>query len=576
MTQWLITSNGFAQILLLLVIVLICIKPLGSYIARVYNNQFVLLEYILGPVEDFIYKIADIDESKEMNWKQYATALLMVSFGGFLLLFALFKFQFYFPLNPQHFPNLNNDLAFNIAVSFITNTNWQSYAGENTLSYLSQTCGLCVQNFLSASMGMAVAIALVRGIARKNTQFIGNFWVDWLRGSFYILLPLAFILAIALGSQGVIQNLKPYIKAQQIENDVNGKPVIQQIPGGLVASQVAIKELGSNGGGFFNANSAHPFENPTPVSNLLELLAIFLIPTSLCYTFGIMVNDRRQGWALLATMTLIFLPLLFLGMNLELSGNPAFADLPIAQTEGNLEGKEVRIGITNSALWASATTATSNGSTNSMHDSYTPLGGAIPLIFLLLSEIVYGGVGSGLFGILIFVFITVFIAGLMVGRTPEYLGKKIESFEIKMASISLLIPVMLILFGSAIAVLTPAGRAGVANVGAQGFTEILYAFASTAGNNGSAMAGLSANTPFYNVIFGIVMLFGRFWVIIPVLAIAGSLAQKNTIPNSTGTLSTHRPIFIIFLMAIICMIGLLTYFPALILAPIAEYYEGIS
>ncbi len=470
-------------------------------------------------------------------------------------------------------------------MSFITNTNWQAYGGESTLSYFSQMLGLTVQNFLSASMGIAVVIALCRGITRRNSKFIGNFWFDLMRGNLYILLPLSLILAFLLGSQGVIQNFNPYLTATTIEtsHDANGKEIsTQSIPGGPVASQVAIKQLGTNGGGFFNTNSAHPFENPTPFSNYLEMIAIVLIAASLCYTFGVMVNDKRQGWALLVAMTLIFIPLLFFCVQQEQEGNPLLKGLNIDQqmseyqSGGNMEGKEVRFGIVNSAIWASATTATSNGSVNSMHDSYTPLGGAVPLLFLLLSEVIFGGVGSGLYGMLMFVFITVFIAGLMVGRTPEYLGKKIQAFEIKMVSIALFVPILTLLFGVAAAVMTKDGAAGISNPGAQGFTEILYAFASASGNNGSAFAGLNANTPFYNTLLGIVMLFSRYWVVIPVLAIAGSLAQKNVTPSTTGTMSTHTPLFIVFIIGIVLLVGLLTYVPVLTLAPIMEYFQLVK
>lgn len=584
MSIFFLSINAWIQILFFLFVVLLLVKPLGSYMARVYNGQFVLLEYVLGPLEDIFYKIAKIDPTKEMTWQQYAIAVTISSFIGFLFLFMQLCFQAHLPLNPQHFPNLSPDLAFNTAISFITNTNWQAYTGESTLSYFSQMSGLAVQNFLSASMGMAVAIAFIRSFSRKNTKYIGNYWVDWLRGNFYVLLPLALIWSVLLGSQGVIQNLNPYTISTLIEPTTNAEHQVistQLIPGGPVASQIAIKQLGTNGGGFFGTNSAYPFENPTPFSNFLELLAIILIAASLCYTFGIMVNDKRQGWAILIAMTLIFVPLMLYGVKKEQSGNPLLnsrnVDQSIThhQSGGNMEGKEVRFGIVNSVLWASTTTATSNGSVNSMHDSYTPLGGMVPLIFLLLSEIIYGGVGSGLYGILLFVFVTVFIAGLMVGRTPEYLGKKIQSFEIKMASIAIFVPIMVLLFGAAIAALTPAGQAGILNPGAQGFSEILYAFASASGNNGSAFAGLSVNTPFYNTALGIVMLFSRFWIIIPVLAMAGSLAEKHSIPPTSGTMPTHNFLFISFLIGVILLVGLLTYLPAITLAPIAEYFQWV-
>ncbi|MBS0290772.1 MAG: potassium-transporting ATPase subunit KdpA [Proteobacteria bacterium] len=577
------SSNSIVQCLLFWGIILALVKPLGSYIARVYNDQCIFLESILGPLEDFSYRIAKIDPSKEMVWHQYATAVVLSSFGGFLFLFLILRFQAYLPLNPEHFPNLTNDLAFNTAASFITNTCWVSYSGESTLSYLSQMLGLTVQCFLSASMGMAVAIALIRGIVRKNSKHIGNFWVDWVRGNLYILLPLSLILAIALGSQGVIQNFNSYISATLIapfQDAVGNSISTQTIPGGPVASQVAIMQLGSAGGGFFNTNAAHPFANPTPFSNFLQMLALILIPAALCYTFGVMANDKRQGWAILLAMSLIYLPLCVFGIYKEQQGNTLLSTLAsLDQTYndenpgGNLEGKELRFGIVNSTLWSSTTTATANGSVNAMLDSYTPLGGLVPLIFLLLGEVIFGGVGAGLYGILIFILVTVFVAGLMVGRTPEFLGKKIQSYEIKMTSIAIFVPIMMLLFGSAICVLSKSGLASVFNPQAQGFTEILYALASCAGNNGSAFAGLDANTPFYNTLLAMIMLFSRFWVMIPILAIAGALAEKNVTPYTSGTLSTNNLLFILLLIGIIVLVGLLTYFPAIMLAPISEYFH---
>jgi potassium-transporting ATPase potassium-binding subunit len=561
------------------------LKPLGSYMARIYNGQFTFMEPILGPIEEMLYKIIGIDEKKEMIWQEYAFAMLSCSFLGFLFLFGILRFQYNLPLNPENFPNLNNDLAFNIAVSFVTNTNWQAYGGESTLSYFSQMFGLGVQNFLSASMGMAVAVAFIRGIIRKNSPLIGNFWVDLTRGCLYILLPLSIILSILLGSQGVIQNYNHYVNApalQSLSEKSNDILDSRLIPGGPVASQVAIKQLGSNGGGFFNVNSAHPFENPTPLSNFLELLAIILIPAALCYTFGVMVGDKRQAWLLLTAMTVIFLPLFLFSLHNEQMGNPLISNEFVDQTlspyqpGGNMEGKELRFGILNSTLWTSATTATSNGSVNSSLDSYTPLGGVVPLLFMLLGEIIYGGVGAGLFTMLIFVFITVFISGLMIGRTPEYLGKKIEFFEMKMSILTILIPIMTTLFGLAIASLTPSGQAGTFNPGAQGFSELFYAFTSTTANNGSSFAGINANTPFYNTILGLTMLFGRYWVFITVLAIAGSLAEKNSIPATTSTLSTHTFFFLILLVGVILLIGPLTYTPALTLGPVIEYFQWVK
>lgn len=586
MSDNLMSFNGGIQCLVFWITCLLLIKPLGNYMAKVYSGQLTFLESLLGPIEDFVYKLANITPSKEMNWQQYAGAVLLSSLGGFLLLFIILKLQAYLPLNPQHFPNLSDDLAFNIAASFVTNTNWQSYTPEITLSYFSQMFGLGVQNFLSASMGMAVAIALVRGLIRKNTNLIGNFWVDWVRGILYILLPLSCVLAIVLGSQGVIQNFNAPTITNLIESKrtalVDNYVTQQQIPGGPVASQVAIKQLGTNGGGFFNANSAHPFENPTPFSNFLECLAMVLIASALCYTFGTLINDRREGWSLLIAMTIIYIPLTLFGIQQEQAPNPLLDELHIEQSRtsfqsgGNMEGKELRFGIINSALWTSTTTATSNGSVNSTLDSYTPLGGLVPFVMMLLGEVIFGGVGSGLYGILSFVFISVFIAGLMVGRTPEFLGKKIQSYEIKMASICILVPAMTLLFGCVIAILTKNGVSGIFNPGPQGFSEILYAFTSSVANNGSGFGGLNSNTPFYNTILGICMLIGRFWIIVPILAIAGSLAQKNASPNSPGTLSTHSPLFIIFLAGIILLVGLLTYVPALTLAPISEYFQLVK
>ncbi len=572
----LFTGNGLLQITLYFLVLFICIKPLGAYMARVYNKP-------LSRLERACYKIAGIDCQAEMNWKQYTYAVLIFSLGNFILLYSILRWQSLLPLNPEGMKNLSPDLAFNIAVSFVTNTNWQSYGGESTLSYFSQVTGLTVQNFVSAGVGLAVLIALIRGLSRKNTKKIGNFWLDLFRSCLYILLPLAFIYAVILGSQGVVQSFGHSLKVPLIESvQLKGqteKLTEQTIAIGPAASQVAIKQLGANGGGFFNANSAHPFENPTPLSNFLEMLAILLIPSALCYTFGVMIGDTRQGWSLLATMTLIFVPLIFCTLIPEQIGNPALTPLGIDQhptlwqAGGNMEGKESRFGIVNSILWTTSTTAAANGSVNSMLDSYTAMGGFVSLLLMQLGEIIYGGVGSGLYGMLIFVLITVFIAGLMVGRTPEYLGKKIQSFEIKMASIVILIMPIMVLIGTAIACLTQSGRAGVLNPGAHSFSEILYAFSSTANNNGSAFAGLKTNTPFYNCLLGIIMLFGRFWVIVPILAIAGSMADKKIIPASVGTLSTHRPLFIIFLVSIILLTGILTFLPALALGPIAEFLK---
>lgn len=582
MSDFFLPFNSYAQCFFFWLVCLLLIKPLGTYMAKVYSGQLTFLEFIIGPLEDYFYKIAGINPEREMTWSQYTKAVILSSLGGFLLLFLILRFQSYLPLNPGEFPNIKADLAFNIAASFVTNTNWQSYGGEYTLSYFSQMLGLTVQNFLSASMGMAISVALIRGLFRKNQQTIGNFWVDWTKGILYILLPLSCLFAILIGSQGVIQNFNAPLTTHFIESKttalVDAYPTRQHIPGGPVASQVAIKQLGSNGGGFFSANAAHPFENPTPMTNFLELIAIILIASALCYSFGAMVNDKRQGWALIVAMALIYIPLTLYCIDQEQKPNPLLGALNIEQSRtafqsgGNMEGKELRFGITNSALWAGTTTATSNGSVNSMHDSYSPLGGLIPLVLILLGEVIFGGVGSGLYGILIFVIITVFISGLMVGRTPEFLGKKIQVYEIKMASLYILIPALTLLFSCALAVMCQSGVEGIFNKGSQGFTEILYAIASAVNNNGSAFAGLNANTSFYNTLLGICMLIGRFWLIIPVLAIAGSMVQKNITPNSQGSMSTHSLIFILLLCGIILLIGLLTYVPVLTLAPIAEYF----
>jgi potassium-transporting ATPase potassium-binding subunit len=578
-----ISGNGWLQLLLYFAVLLALVKPLGAYMAQVYMGERTLLSPLLAPVERLFYRAGGIHAEKDMHWREYATSVLLFSMGGFLLLFFILLFQGSLPLNPAGLAGLTPHLAFNTAVSFITNTNWQSYGGETTMSYFSQMAGLSVQNFISASCGMAALIALIRGLSRKKTNCIGNFWVDMLRSNLYILLPLALLWTVLLSAQGVVQSFSPYVQAQLLEPQ--GEATTQSIAVGPAASQVAIKQLGTNGGGFFNVNSAHPLENPTPLSNFLQMLAILMIPAALCYTFGKMVGDTRQGWAVLATMTLIFVPLLLFGIAQEQNGNPKFETqfgapgisqaATDAQAGGNMEGKETRFGIVNSVLWASATTAASNGSVNSMHASYTPMGGFVPLILMQFGEVIYGGVGSGLYGMLVFVIVSVFIAGLMVGRTPEYLGKKIQAFEMKMASLAILIPCAAVLIGTAIAVMTEAGRAGILNPGAQGFSEVLYALTSASNNNGSAFAGLSANTPFYNTLLGICMLFGRFWVMIPVLAIAGSLAAKNTVPASAGTLPTHTPLFIAVLAAIVVLVGVLTFVPALALGPIAEHFNLI-
>lgn len=568
------TGNGIMQIILYLVVLLAVVKPLGIYMAKVYEGGACGMDRIVGPLERGIYRICGIKKDEGMTWQGYAIAVFWLSIFSIIFLYLLQRLQGILPLNPQQFPSVPNDSSFNTAVSFVTNTNWQGYSGETTMSYFTQMVGLGVQNFLSAATGMAVLIALIRGFVQRTEKTIGNFWVDLTRSILYILLPLSLVLAILLISQGVVQNFSPYKNVQMLET-VTTK--VQTLPMGPAASQIAIKQLGTNGGGFFNVNSAHPFENPTPFANFLELLAILLIPSALCYTFGRMAGDVRQGRALLAAMMIIFIPLLVFCYLSEQQGNPHFSALGIdqsvtvSQSGGNMEGKEVRLGIGNSALWATATTAASNGSVNAMHDSFSPIGGLIPLLLIQLGEIVFGGVGSGLYGMLVFAIVAVFIAGLMVGRTPEYLRKKIESFEMKMASLVILIPAAIVVLGTAAGAVTKAGVSGVANPGPHGFSEILYAFSSAANNNGSAFAGLSANNIFYNILLGIAMLFGRFGVMVPVLAIAGSLSAKKHVPVSAGTLPTHTPLFVLLLTGVILLVGALTFFPALALGPVAEH-----
>lgn len=595
------TALMILQIALYLLIIILLVKPLGWYIARVYENKSCGIDKILRPFETFIYRICSIRQEQQMDWKSYLMSMLMFNFLGFLFVYTIQRLQFFLPLNVQHFSAVPPAISFNTAVSFITNTDWQAYAGEATLSYLTQMMALTVQNFLSAATGMSLLIALIRGLVRHETTELGNFWVDMVRGVVYILMPLAFIFAIILSSQGVIQNFKPYQTInllqpisyqqnfinnnEQISKDTQGhakneitKLTQQIIPMGPVASQIAIKQLGTNGGGFFNANSAHPFENPTPLANFLEMLAILLIPSALCYTFGVMVNDKRQGWAILIAMLILFIPFLFADVLAEQQGNPIFNHLGVDQTRlhniasgGNMEGKETRFGIVSSAMWATATTATSNGSVNAVPDSFTPLGGLIPLWMMHLNEVVFGGVGSGLYGMLMMVMITVFIAGLMVGRTPEYLGKKIEPYEMKMASVTVLIMPLIVLVFTAIASVTKLGTETMVNHGPHGFTEMLYAFTSMANNNGSAFEGINVSSSFYSIIGGIVILFGRYWVVIPILAIAGSLVRKKIIPHSAGTLPTHTPFFIILLVGIILVLGALSFIPALVLGPIVEH-----
>jgi K+-transporting ATPase ATPase A chain len=559
---------GWLQFSLYFISLIVLVKPLGLYMARIYQGEKTLLSRVLAPVEGFIYKLAGIKSNEEMGWKTYAVALLVFNLVGLSFLYLLLRLQNLLPLNPQDLGSVSPYLAFNIAVSFTTNTNWQSYSGETTLSYLSQMVGLTVQNFLSAATGMSVMIALIRGITRQTTHKLGNFWVDLTRSSLYILMPLACILALVLVSQGVVQTLQPYPFATTLDHTAG--PVSQTIPLGPVASQVAIKQLGTNGGGYFNVNSAHPFENPTPFSNFLEMLAILLIPAALTYTYGRMIKDTRQGWAIFITMLLVLVAMAGITFWAESQGNPMFATLGIDPSSGNMEGKEVRFGIVNSALWTTVTTAASNGSVNSMLESYTPIGGLVPMWLMQLGEVIFGGVGSGMYGMLAFIFIAVFVSGLMVGRTPEYLGKKIEIFEMKMAALVILIPVLTVLFGTAIALLVPEGRAGIFNPGPHGFSEVLYAFSSAGNNNGSAFAGLNANNPFYNISLGIAMLVARYAPIILVLAMAGSLALKKKIPVSAGTLPTHTPLFIVWLIGVIVIVGALSFLPALALGPIVQ------
>ena len=598
------TTNGIVQLVFYVVVLLVLAKPLGAYMARVYERRPLALDRVFGWLERLIYRAGGIRPTEEMGWKGYALAMLTFNFLGLLAVYVLQRAQGILPLNPQGMAGVSPDSSFNTAVSFATNTNWQGYAGESTMSYLSQMLALTVQNFVSAASGMATMVALIRGFARRSVETIGNFWVDLTRSTLYILVPLSVILALALVSQGVVQTFGAYPKATVLQTseydepvvDKDGKPVLdakgqpttkksklteQVIAMGPAASQIAIKQLGTNGGGFFNANSAHPFENPTPLANFLEVLSILLIAAALCYTFGVMVGDTRQGWTVLAAMTVIFVVLLGTCYLAEQNG-AVFVKQGVdhtasaLQSGGNMEGKETRFGIASSAIWATATTSASNGSVNSMHDSYTPLGGLVPMWLMQLGEVVYGGVGSGLYGMLMFAIVAVFVAGLMVGRTPEYLGKKIEAYEMKMASLVILITPTLVLVGTAVAVVTTAGKAGIANPGIHGFSEILYAFSSASNNNGSAFAGLSANTPFYNTALGLCMLFGRYWLAIPVLAIAGSLARKKTVPVGPGTLPTANPLFVGLLVGVVILVGALTFVPALALGPIVEHLTLIA
>lgn len=596
------SSQSIILLAVFLLVLLVLAYPLGSYLAKVGGTAPIRGLGLLARFEQFLYRLAGSNAQTEMSWKAYAIALLVFNGLGTVFVYAVQRLQAWLPLNPQAFANVSPDSSFNTAVSFVANTNWQGYGGESTMSYLTQMLALTGQNFFSAATGIAVIYALIRGFTHRSTKSIGNFWVDLTRSTLYVLLPLSVIVAVILMSQGVIQNFSAYkdvalidpLTYQQPQVRADGQPVLdaqgapvletltaktQTIAMGPVASQEAIKMLGTNGGGFFNANSAHPYENPTAFSNLLEMLAIFLIPAALCFTFGRMVGDMRQGWAILGAMTVLFVVLTAVVMGAEQQAHPGMAALGVdqgaslLQAGGNMEGKETRFGISASALFAAVTTAASCGAVNSMHDSFTPLGGMIPTVLIQLGEVVFGGVGTGLYGMLIFAILAVFIAGLMIGRTPEYLGKKIQAYEMKMASLVILVTPCLVLLGTAIAVAVEPGKAGILNPGAHGFSEVLYAFTSAANNNGSAFAGLSANTPFYNVMLAIAMWFGRFAVIVPVLAIAGSLAAKKRLEVNAGTMPTHGPLFIVLLVGTVLLVGVLNYVPALALGPVVEHLQ---
>jgi len=580
------TGNGWFQIFLFFCLVLALTRPLGNFLYRVYERKPTFLDRVLRPVERLIYRVCGIDDTKEMDWKGYGFSMLLFSGVSLLLLYLIERTQQWLPWNPQKLSNLAPDLAWNTAVSFTTNTNWQSYVPESTMSYFTQMAGLAYHNFTSAAVGMALAIAVIRGVARKESKTIGNFWVDTTRGMLWILLPLCVILGLALVSQGVVQNLTPYTQANLVEPQTIEKQAAdgtksqdtvttQVIAQGPVASQEAIKMLGTNGGGFFNANSAHPFENPTPVSNLLEMLMIFAIPSALTYTLGRMTGSAKHGWAVWSAMAGLFLTGVIVAYATESRGNPMLKGVNTTASEtqagGNMEGKEVRFGIANSALFTTVTTDASCGAVNNAHDSLTPIAGMVPLINIMLGEIVFGGVGSGLYGMIVFVILAVFIAGLMVGRTPEYLGKKIEAFDVKMAVLSILVSSLTILIFAAIAIVTKAGLAGISNPGPHGLSQILYAYTSSAGNNGSAFAGINANTLWYNSTLAVAMLLGRFFAVIPVLAIAGNLAAKKQVPESLGTFPVTGPLFTVLLISVIVIVGALTFFPSLSLGPILEH-----
>ncbi len=594
------TLQAVLYLVVFLAIILLCVKPLGAYIANVMEGRQIWVVRVGGKLERGLYRLCGVQPEAEMGWKRYALAILVFNIVGVIVLYLLQRLQAWLPLNPQRFGAVSADSSFNTAVSFVGNTNWQGYAGEVTMSYLTQMAGLAVQNFLSAATGIVVAVVLFRGIARHGARTLGNAWVDLTRSTLYILLPIAAVVALVFASQGVLQNFSGYKEVALIEpltyqtaqvdvdgqavKDASGKQIMQDtvvekqtLPMGPIASQESIKLLGTNGGGFLNANSAHPFENPTPFTNLLQMIVIMLIPCALTYTFGRMVGDTRQGWAVLGAMAILFVGMTSLALYQEQQGNPLVAQLGVddsaseTQPGGNMEGKEARYGIAASSIFASTTTATSTGAVNAMHDSLTPLGGFVPLFNMQLGEVIPGGVGSGIASMLVFAFIGVFIAGLMIGRTPEYLGKKIESFEVKMSSIVILVMPLLVLVGTAIAVSVEAGPKGIANPGAHGFSEILYAFTSAANNNGSAFAGLSANTPFYNAALGLAIWFGRFWPIVAVIAIAGSLAAKSRLVPTAGSMPTHGPTFVVLLIGTVLLVGVLTFVPALALGPVVEH-----
>jgi len=586
--------NGWFQIAVFLLLILAVTKPMGVFMARVFNRERTFLDPVLRPLERLIYRLTGVDENHEMRWTEYAVAMLLFSVVSMLVLYGFERLQGLLPFNPQKFGTVAADLAFNTAASFTTNTNWQNYSGETTMSYLTQMAGLAYHNFASAAVGIVLAIAFIRGVARREMQTIGNFWVDFVRCSLWVLLPFCIVGALVLVSQGVVQNLRPYdtvklVEPQQVPKvDANGKPILgpdgkqvmdtvteQTIAQGPAASQEIIKEWGTNGGGFFNANSAHPFENPTPLSNLVELFSIFAVSAGLTYTLGRMTGSPRHGWAVWAAMAILFLAGVSIAYWAEARGNPLLAGVnqhvTATQPGGNMEGKEVRFGIANTALWATVTTDASCGAINGWHDSFTPLGGMVPLVNIMLSEVIFGGVGAGMYGMLIYIVLTVFIAGLMVGRTPEYLGKKIESYDVKMAMLVALVFPLVILIFSAVSSIHTFGTSSILNPGPHGLSEILYSYTSQAGNNGSAFAGLTTNTHWYNISGGITMLIGRFLMIIPMLAIAGNLAGKKYVPPSLGTFPVTTPLFTVLLIGVILIVGALTFFPALSLGPILEH-----